>query len=194
MLATQDTVRWGDRTEITWNNGTVTTLANAGQRSATKQLVNAHWHWPLSWQLNIILVPQFAADETASYLVAMRVQLGSGSGLTSFRLFETIAPTASGAYLDLFDDKPVFAARDVQIAFDSITLLGEGGITAALDVLEIGAYVAPVTEPHATFGALEHLERLNPQYQSPEMERWMGERGGQTFQEQALYYDPARKR
>lgn len=181
--AEQDTIRWGDRTDLTWKDNA--SLLTAASKSTTRQLVNAHWRWPISWQTQFILVPQIAPGTTATFLFAFAVKSGAGSAQVNYHIYETLAPTGAGPYLDLTDTTNILPARDIQISLESIIVLGEGGIAGPC-TCEVGVMVAPVTEPHATLLTMELLERLNPQYQpGGQQERWMN-----GFHPEALYYDP----
>ena len=136
----QDTLRWGD--SKTFANLSTTENVNL----SSKQLVAAHWRWPLTWKLMVAVVPAMVAAETAIFTLAIRVTVGSGQGTTTVKLpLIFVAPSAGpgSAYLDqtFFFDIP---AQDIQVE-----ALLTGTANQPGDSVTVGVYVAPVTEAHA---------------------------------------------
>jgi len=167
-MSSQDTVRWGDRLTVTWdangksNAGLATALGKALGRQG-KQLVNAHWRWPLNWQLALVLVPQFDPAETGIVRVAYQVSFGSGNSII-LPFVESIQGTgtaASNATLSLLDTSVLLPAQDIQVTVTGLTTdVDSGHPLQSGGGLQIGAFVAPQTEPHAMLEALACLCRL----------------------------------
>ena len=83
----QDTLRWGSLLNVTVPQGnpnqTALNLAlmNAFGKQG-KQLVNAHWRWPLSWRVALMVTP---VDVTGDILVQFAITVGSGDGQQTLR-------------------------------------------------------------------------------------------------------------
>lgn len=182
-----DTLRWGGRTSLSWgpsspaggNNQTqLNSAINRARGKLGSQLVNAHWRWPLSWRTLVCIRPQFAPDETGTVTVRLDWTIGSGDAQQTFSMFYVLSPTAGVGYEDLVDPTLILPAADVQCT------LSLGGIfapdtdthpisTATVDMLEIGVFVAPYTEPHAglhmaeSAGALVDANRQDGTWMPP---------------------------
>ena len=174
IFATQaraaDTLRWGGRTALAWGptsaaggNAQVNLdrAIAAAKGKLGSQLVNAHWRWPLTWRTLVCIRPQFAADETGTVTVKLDWTIGSGDAQQTFSMFYVLSPTTGVGYEDIVDSTLLLPAADVQV-----TLAAPGGIfvpggeghslvTTSVDMLEIGVFVAPVTEPHAGLHAAD---------------------------------------
>lgn len=164
----QDTLRWGGRTGLTIQNpagGAAAALAKAlanAQGQQGKQLVNAHWKWPLTWNTLVCIRPIMAPDETGSVIVNLAFTIGSGDAQQTFIASYTVA--GPGPYLSTIDTSLYLPACDVMVAVDSMGVPNEGGGPAPLnttgtDVLEVGVFVAPFTEPHSALHLLEGFAR-----------------------------------
>lgn len=157
----QDTVRWGDSFGIALGNpnALAQALANAkAQRGA--QLVNAHWRWPLTWQVAFILFPQFDPTETGSLTVRFAVTIGSGSSQMTFNRDVTVPASATHVYTTVVDTGLILPAQDLLITPILITTPDGSPLGSSGDTLEIGAFAAPQTEAHAMLQMLECLCRL----------------------------------
>jgi len=191
----QDTLRWGGRTNVSWGPqssvggnslGNLQTALNNANGNLGKQLVNAHWRWPLAWQTLIVIRPFFAADETGSVVVRIDWTVGSGDAQETFSTYYTVAPDpVTGIYEDVIDTTVPLPACDVMVqvgAFLFVTGEGKTLSTASVDTLEVAVFVAPTTEPHA---ALHLLDLLDEQDKTGRREGgWMGP----GFHEEPLEY------
>lgn len=165
-----DTLRWGSRNNIAivdpgGNSATLPTLYGQAvaiaQAAQGKQLVNAHWPWPLSWQTAVIINPQMAPDETGSVIVGVEFTIGSGDGNATWIATYTVSPP----YNPIFDpyQGPIPAA-DVLVRVAYLAQVTEtSGLTNLLSVntdnLEVGVFAAPVTEAHALRHLLEGFSK-----------------------------------
>ena len=173
QMSAQDTVRWGDRVGLQFGpspSSASLSTALAKTVSQGKQLVNLHWRWPSVYQVALVLVPDFAAGETGDVTVTYRIIFGSGNNIATTRAV-TIPSSGFGLYNTQFDLGLTLPAQDIQIdpvaitTSDSHPLVGPGS-------LEIGAFVAPVTEVHAMTHMLECLCSIVETEQR--QGRWMG--------------------
>jgi hypothetical protein len=160
-----DTLRWGDAFSFQFSNA-------ATGRNATvnlnRQLAQARWRWPIQWGLRVIIVPHFNADEAGDVTVNVLVTVGSGQNSTTAVFSYLVAPTA-GVYPVCINDFQQIPASDVQVTAQLLT----GQITSAtLETLEVGIYLAPVTEPHAMTRMYEAMVEGKP-----EGKRWMQDYG-----------------
>jgi hypothetical protein len=140
-----DTLRWGDAktVQIPAAGG----LGPAFAFTSNQQLAQARWRWPLMWGLRIIILPHFNADETATFTVQVMVTIGSGQNSTTAVFTYTVAPTA-GVYPVCVNDLQQLPAQDVQVTCKVTS--GAATASAAAETLEVGCYLAPLTEPHGT--------------------------------------------
>ena len=168
----QDTLRWGGRTSLVWgpaspaggnSNANMQNALNLANGNLGRQLVNAHWRWPLAWQTLVVMQPQFAADETGAVVVSIEWTIGSGDAQLTFSSSYTLAPTpVSGVYASIIDPTIFIPACDIMVQVKSLVAApgdGKGPNTATVDSLDIGVFVAPQTEPHATLHLLEHWDK-----------------------------------
>lgn len=136
-----DTLRWGDAETLNLlGTGAFANIV----KSASKQLVKANWRWPLMWGLRIVIVPQLAQGETATFTVTFTVTIGVGQNSMDALFAYTIAPTA-GVYPICINDLIEIPAADIQV---TAKLTGAPGV-GLVDNFQVGAFVAPTTEPHA---------------------------------------------
>jgi hypothetical protein len=154
----QDTLRWGGVVPV---NITQTgpsqanldaALANAAGVSG-KQLVNAHWRWPLTWSIALVLTAQ---NLTGDIFVTYEITMGSGDAQETIRRTINIANGQTDSTVDNVLRLP---ACDIMIrptiisSTDSHAIAGPGS-------LEICAFAAPETEPHAMLAMLDCMCRL----------------------------------
>lgn len=176
-MTTLSSIRWGDAENLEF---VVPALALTPIVAPTKsQLVAAHWNWPLTWTVGVVLIPQFAATETATFSVDLLVTMGVGASVATFPVTYTLAPVA-GAYLPVFDQK-FFPSQDLQMKAQIRGV--PTGPAGATENLFVGLFAAPLTEPHAMTRVLETLTGTpegNPQ-------RFME---GIGHHEQPPYYQP----
>jgi len=173
-MADLDTLRWGDAKQIVF--------AGTGGRQlplgATFQLVAARWRWPLLWGVRIVIVPALDAGETGTFVVDVQVTLGSGQNSMTAHFTYTIAPTA-GVYPICVNDFLEIPASDIQV---TATINGNPSVAGTVnESLQVGVFVAPQTEPHATTRMYEAMVE-----QAPEAKRFMDGQIG--FQDEALRY------
>jgi hypothetical protein len=138
-----DTLRWGDSQTL---EGLETLAGGESDQVISKQMVAAHWRWPLSWNLWVAFVPIFDSTETATFTATLNVTIGVGQAIMTFPISYALAPTA-GVYVPVFDQKLV-PAQDLQIR---VEVTGKAALTnpTGTDSLTVGLFVAPQTEPHA---------------------------------------------
>ena len=144
----QDVLRWGDVKSLA--NLLGATLPSAVQQSniGGKQLVNAHWKWPLTWQTLFVLVPQFAPDETGQLDVDFNITVGCGGGVITFQRRLHIPASAISVYSTVIDDALILPAQDIQIDLALVSTPDNNSFTGPGQLI-VGAFVAPVTEAHA---------------------------------------------
>jgi hypothetical protein len=159
QMSAHDTLRWGDSESLFIPSSTPLIT------KSTKQLVGAHWRWPLLWKLCVVVVPQVPPGETQPFTVSLVVSLGSGSSVTTFTLPAFVVGPPYAQPPPAFFDLP---AQDLQI-IATMTSGPDTGVTA-----QIGAYVAPVTESHAGLLLLDYLGAKNFEARGPNMQMGPG--------------------
>lgn len=150
----QDTLRWGSMFNVAIPAGpsqaTLDQLVREAAAHNGKQLVNAHWRWPLSWRVALVVTPQ---GVTGDVNVQFELTMGSGDG--EQRILRTVT-VANGSVDTTVDNTLALPACDLLIRAVTITTEGEGGHPiAGPGNVEIGAYVAPETEAHALLHMLD---------------------------------------
>jgi hypothetical protein len=154
-----DTLRWGD-TDHRPINKTGPAEVVAFQ---SRQLVNAHWRWPLTWCVVTSIQPQMAAGEAGTFTVSIAFNVGLGQANSGFAI--PFALTAAGLYAPVFDQRFI-PAQDLQI---NAFIVGTSTI-AAQENIQISVWVAPMTEPHAMTHILERMGGDPPRGEHS----WMG--------------------
>jgi len=140
-----DTLRWGETLTLPIPPG----LSVEGPPiSFNRQLIAAHWRWPLSWNCLVLITPQFNADETADLTLYLNATVGVGQAIaTTVYEFDISSPYAP-QQIPL-----VIPAQDLQITA-SVSL---GFLSKEPESLQLACFVAPVTEPHAMTHLLDKL-------------------------------------
>jgi hypothetical protein len=155
----QDTLRWGGMFSVAIPVGpSQATLDQAVREAAAhsgKQLVNAHWRWPLAWRVALLVTPQQITGD-----VNVQFEIIVGSGDAQQRILRTVT-VSNGSIDTAVDNALALPACDLLIRAVTITTEGEGGHPiAGPGYVEIGAFVAPETEPHAMLHMLECLGKM----------------------------------
>ena len=150
-----DTLRWGDTQELLFTPNSDATVA-----APSKQMVAAHWRRPLGWVVNVVINPQLNSDETADVILDVTLTQGSGGAIISGHKRYTM--TLAGGYAPVLDSFQI-AAQDIQVAVSASI---KNGASAAQEGLQVGVFVAPVTEPAAAARQTDALERMpaDPRY------------------------------
>jgi|SRR5580692_1095485 hypothetical protein len=178
-MSAHDTLRWGDSATIL----NLTSLNNESISSAptvlvSKQLVAAHWKWPLVWVAQFVVLPNLKG-ETVTFNIALSLQVGVGQAMATLVRNYQLAPPyntlTQGIALtpnpgDLSDQWSI-PAQDIQAQVQVTTegntpLSGDPGET-----LTVSMFVAPMTEPHAGF----HMYERVVEHKNPDEVRWLGE-------------------
>jgi hypothetical protein len=154
-MTTLSSIRWGDAQGLELNVG-ATGIVNA----SSSQLVHATWHWPLTWTVAVILIPQFQATEAGAFTVTIQAVLGVGQAAQPFALTYAFA---APPYTPIFDQR-FLPSQDLQLkaTVTGVSTLGPGTVEG----LQVGLFAAPMTEPHAMTRMLEELSgqpQGNPQ-------------------------------
>lgn len=158
------TLRWGDTETIVGGLNAPSTTEGSGQ-AASKQLIAAHWRWPITWNCQFILIPSLPG-ETQVFTVDLNIIIGVGQAMMGFDKLYTLTRTA-GVYLPIMDNFQL-PAQDIQA---KVFVNAQGAQTGTHNSIQVGMFVAPMTEPHAMTMVLEELARGN----SPDQARWMME-------------------
>lgn len=147
-----DTLRWGDNIPVQLTGAAA--LVGISSSSSRQQIAKAQWRWPLLWGVRFIVSVQSADAGQPAFTVKYQVTIGSGQNSSTCEFDLTSTPTAVGAY-PLVTDFEQLPACDVQVTavVSSSVALG-AGVTSTIYA---GAYLAPVTEPHAMTEMLEHM-------------------------------------
>lgn len=147
-MTTLDSIRWGDAENVSF---VVPAIALTPIVAPTKsQLVHAVWHWPLTWTVAIVVIPQFISTEGATFTLSIEVTIGVGASVASFTIPIDLAPPYAPVFLQQF-----FPSQDLQM---KATLRGTPtGTAGATENLFVGLFAAPMTEPHAMTQMLESL-------------------------------------
>jgi len=157
-----DTLRWGDSHTFT---GLASYFSDTSVPSLfSRQMIAAHWRWPLSWNLWVAIVPSFEAETTGIITITLQTTIGIGQAIATFPIVYTLSPT-SGVYLPITDQK-LIPAQDLQIIAQLDATEATKGVN---DNLTIGVFVAPQTEPHA----MTHLLDKMVHGERPEEVQWM---------------------
>lgn len=155
----QDTLRWGGMLGVPISAGPAQAeldqvLREASARSGM-QLVDAHWRWPLTWAVALVVTPQGLTGD-----VNVQFEIVIGSGDAQQRILRTVT-VPSGSVDTAVDNTLALPACDLLIRPVAILTEGEGGHPlAGPGNVEIGAFVAPETEPHAMLHMLECLGKM----------------------------------
>jgi len=155
----QDTLRWGGMLGLTLaaapsNADLAQALANAKAHNGS-QLVNAHWRWPLTWSLALLVTPKNVTGD-----INVQFSIIFGSGDAQQEILRTVS-FLNGDVDTAIDVSLVLPACDVLITPRSVTTSGEGGHPiVGPGAVEIGAFAAPRTEAHAGLETLACLCRL----------------------------------
>lgn len=171
----QDTLRWGDTLVQPFSGGA--DLSAGGQ--GTKQVVSARWRYPISWKLMCMATIQPPAGETATFNVRPLVVVGSGQGQMQIRLPPLVLAPPYGDVVAFF----TIPAQDLQVRF-----LLEGvsdAVAGNQGNIQVGAYVAPITEPHAMTHLADGFMRDERFAQEARQGGWMQPAG---FVEEPLGY------
>jgi hypothetical protein len=169
-MSAHDTLRWGDTQSIP-------VTAGEAPSSQTRQLLQLHWRWPLSWTVLLVMVPQFGPAENQTFLVTWQVTIGIGQAIQTFPLLYTFAPSG-GVYAPQTPTLTI-PAENLQMIATLTTVAG--GAANDTDYMLVGAFGAPVTEPHAMTSLRDGLphdgERVDwmPEGFHPERLRYGGE-------------------
>jgi hypothetical protein len=137
-----DTLRWGDNIAVQLTG----TAAAVGISSASsqKQIAKTQWRWPIMWGVRFIVSVQTTDPNAPAFDVTFQVTIGSGQNSSTCEFTYTVTP-AAGVY-PIVTDFQQLPASDIQITGtvkSSVALAP--GITSTV---YLGAYVAPLTEPH----------------------------------------------
>lgn len=174
-----DTLRWGDTETLkiapTQNSGDFAVPQN------TKQLIAAHWRWPLVWALRVIIRPQLDPAETATINLAVDVVVGSGQSQATARFLYNVAPVA-GVYPPI-NDLQFIPACDIQA---EALVLGSTALFVpnAGQSIITGLFVAPQTEPHA----MTRIYEMLLEHGGGESVRFLGQNPGRPFKDERLHY------
>jgi len=158
-----DTLRWGDCQNVTLVNSALAHVVTM----QSKQLAQARWRWPLLWGMRVSIEPQIAAGETLTFTVTFQVTIGSGQNTATVSFVYLL--TAANGYAPITDFQQL-PAQDIQVTC-TVSSPGGSGLT---DNIRVGAFLAPVTEPHA----MTHVyEMMSGEADAPGA-RWMTEHHG----------------
>lgn len=172
-----DTLRWGDTQTLAFDPGVADPKG-----MATRQMVSAKWRRPLGWVCNVVIAPQFNA-ETGTFVFQARITQGIGGGLVTSVKTYTLAPVG-GVYDPIFDSFEL-AAQDIQI---DVALVRTAAAVGGPESVQIGVFVAPITEPHAMTAILDQTDGGLP----PPHRRWMHDSPSPGFEPAPLGYQPYR--
>jgi len=172
-----DTLRWGETQTLVVPvgfNGDVSPVPEGTTPPlVTKQMLAAHWRWPLSWVVTLIMQPAFNADETNTFYVQWQFTVGVGQAICTFYYLYTFAPTG-GLYtaqnVQLFTP-----AQDLQV--NAALACPSGAVSSKPESFNLAAFSAPVTEPHAMTHLLdkarghaeEHVPWMPPGFNETDM-------------------------
>ncbi len=177
MSGDATTQRWGDQltASVTSSGG----ILPVSWSTNTKQLIAAHWRWPLMWGLRISIVPALDATETATFTITITCTVGSGQTAIPVVFTYVLAPVA-GVYAPINDLQQI-PAEDVQVI---ATVTGQPAAAAGVkDNIVVGAVIAPFTDPHGLTRLYDWM--MTPPNEQPEGGRWMD---GRPFADQRLTY------
>lgn len=170
-MTAHDTMRWGDVE-------TIPGLERLGLAEfpvlVSKQLAQAHWRWPLSWNVWLVLLPAFDAAEAGTFEVTFRVTLGVGQA----QVEAPIPFTLTAPYAPIIDQRFI-PGENLQFRASVKATVGP---TSAPDAITLAVFCAPETEPHAMTEMLE-AARGDP----AKVTEWMQ---NQPFTPEALQYGP----
>jgi hypothetical protein len=168
-----DTLRWGDAEALL---GLEKLSGIESDGVVSKQLVQAHWKWPLSWAYWAMFIPSFDSTESATFTAEVNLTIGVGQGQATTKIRYAIAPT--GAVYFPVNDQKLIPGQDLQIR---VNVTGKAALSNpnGQDILLVGVFVAPQTEPHAMREILETMRG-----QGEDQVEWMRE----GFHPQGLHY------
>lgn len=174
-----DTLRWGDSQALVFGPFGA---GDSAHPMTSKQLIAAHWRWPLVWALRVVIRDALNAAETATIHLAVDVVVGSGQSQATARFLYDLVSTAPGVYPPI-NDLQFIPACDIQA---SALILGSQPliVPAAQQSVQFGLFVAPQTEPHATTRIYEKLL----EHGGGESVRYLGENPARPFQDERLHY------
>lgn len=165
-----DTLRWGDNIPIALEGSAALVGVSSGK--SNQQVAKAQWRWPLTWGLRIVATVVGADPLSPAFDVTYEVTIGSGqnSSTATFGPY-TITPTAVGVYPTVTDFIQL-PAQDVQV---TATVVSDKALSVGIvSTVYAGAYLAPITEPHAMTELLDHARGETGGA------RWMTEHHGPT--------------
>jgi hypothetical protein len=159
----------------------------------TNQLIAAHWKYPITWNVILVGAPQMDPTETGALLISWDIVIGAGQSQTRIfpfalgplSIFPGPTPTGlvsegmwwAGPSGDPFVGLPLYQpliatfqipAQDIQITAHPSN--GFLSAPANTDSVTVGAYVAPITEPHA----LQLMQDIMGEHQGDRKGGWMG--------------------
>jgi len=172
-----DTLRWGDSQQLI----IPATAGDFALLQTSKQMIAAHWRWPLVWALRVIIRPFLDPTEAATIHLAVDVVVGSGQSQATARFLYNLAPNAGGTY-DPINDLQFIPACDIQA---SALILGSTALFSNVEEsIAFGLFVAPQTEVHAPTRIYEKLL----EHGGGESVRYLGQNPARPFQDERLHY------
>jgi hypothetical protein len=129
-----ETLRWGDSQTLAWVGGGGANPAPI--LVASKQLLQAAWHWPAAWAVLLVMIPQLAAGESATFSVTWQVTVGVGQATMTYPLTYTFASPYTSQSAQL-----VIPAENIQA---SATVSGTPAAAGAASFV-VAAFAAPIT-------------------------------------------------
>lgn len=179
-MADLDTLRWGDSQVLVFGP------FGAGEHAhpmTTKQLIAAHWRWPVVWGLRVI-IRETGMDpaETATINLAVDVVVGSGQSQATARFLYNLVSTAPGVYAPI-NDLQFIPACDIQAG---ASILGSQALVVpgVQQNIPVGLFVAPQTELHALTRIYEKMLEQG----GGESPRYLGDNPARPFQDDRLHY------
>jgi len=167
------TLRWGDTENLIGGLNAPGTTEGAGT-ATSKQLVAAHWRWPITWNVQFVLIPALPG-ETQIFDVDLQLTIGVGQAMMQFDKTYVLQRTG-GVYLEILDNFNL-PAQDIQ---SQVFINARGAQTGTNNSIQVGMFVAPMTEPHAMTAVLDEMVRGNEEAQT----RWMQS----PFRDNPLHY------
>lgn len=157
-MTAHDTLRWGDVESFRMRSG-------ENLNVTSKQLLQAHWRWPLTWTVQFIALPSIdLVNETSTFTLTFRVTVGVGQAQITYPLVYTFAPPTFAQVVD----QKFIPAQDLQII---ATLTGTVAALVKEESMVVATFAAPMTEPHAMTHLLDHHEGAADRLQKAE--HWM---------------------
>jgi hypothetical protein len=157
-MSAHDTLRWGDIATIV-NLNTLNAGFEGGSTLPSKQLVAAHWRWPLVWSAQFVVVPNLTPAETVSFIFQLQLVVGVGQGIVSYSRWYELDPPYNQLKMGIdpaLTPVPTFLAdnwelpaQDIQASVLLSTLGNNQPTGGPQESMSVAFLVAPVTEPHA---------------------------------------------